>query len=956
MKKLICITLIFFGSNVLFSQNNSILNVSTYQLENGFTLFLNEDTTANSVFGAVMVKAGSVNESPEATGMAHYLEHLLFKGTDQLGTSNYVKEKPLLDSITFLYEKMALEVDKIKILAIQKEINQLAVKSAEYGLPNEFDKLLKSIGGTNINAFTSTDMTFYHNEFPAHEIEKWLDLYAQRFNHPVFRSFQSELEVVYEEKNRAMDGLENRIFEELNKANFPNLPYGEWGVLGKIEHLKKPSLKKMQEFYDKNYVAKNMALVLSGNFKSEEVLPLIKEKFKNLSDKEAPVLKLPTLEPLKEGAVKKIRITPIKIELLGWQTVPYNHTDRAALDVCENILLNESETGLFNQLTDNNEMMFVFGSSDVYNKAGSFSLIAVPKPFIQSITNTDKKVEAVLNKVKAGNFSDDLFNSSKYELSTTFQKNMEQLGSRSVNIGMAFSQGISWEEYIAYPEKINKVTKEEVMQVAQKYFGKQRTKIISRTGFPKKNNLEKPPFKAVSRTQKDSSIYAKNFENIPSKPFTPKFLDFEKDVETTLLFKNQELTKVANPVNELFYLKIKFKTGTLTNNKLGVAIDLMNYSGAGKYSFPTLKQVFSTIGCSYYFSSDDNFITLELSGNEVNLKESLQLVNLLLKEPNVDKNSLKLLVKSIKIDRKQEQRDKNFLGRTLLNYARYSDNSPYLKRYTTSEIKKMSVTDLLNEYKNVVNNYQTKIYYVGNIPLQELKNTLEKEIDLSNNQQETNYQERKLTVVQKNKILFIDDKKAIQSQIYFYSSGKKNNLSDYYKAKAFNTYFGKGFSGLIMQEIREYRSLAYTAIANYQFNIQDQSQFAAYIACQADKTLDAITVLDSLIQEMPQKNERIPVLKKNLQLSTISNYPDFKNISTYIAYYQQQGYKKDPNIAAYQNYENLTMKDIVSFYEKSIKNKPYVITIYGDKSKINLNQLKPFGEVEILNLKDVVRF
>jgi len=190
--------------------------------------------------------------------MAHYLEHLLFKGTDELGTSDYEKEKPKLDSIAILYEKLALETDKDSKLAIQQLINKQALEASKYGLPNEFDKLLKGIGSTRINAFTDYDITFYHNLFPSHEIEKWLDIYAERFKNPVFRSFQSELEVVYEEKNRAMDGMERKIYEEINKALFPNLPYDQWDVLSKVEHLKNPSLQKMQAFYDKNYVAKNM--------------------------------------------------------------------------------------------------------------------------------------------------------------------------------------------------------------------------------------------------------------------------------------------------------------------------------------------------------------------------------------------------------------------------------------------------------------------------------------------------------------------------------------------------------------------------------------------------------------------------------------------------------------------------------------------------------------------------
>ena len=124
----------------------------------------------------------------------------------------------VFDSINNLYEILANTSDPARKKQIQGLINDQAVRASAYGLPNEFDKMLKSIGSTGVNAFTNMEMTFYHNSFPSHEIEKWLILYAARFRNPVFRSFQSELEVVYEEKNRSMDNFERRIFEMCSRC------------------------------------------------------------------------------------------------------------------------------------------------------------------------------------------------------------------------------------------------------------------------------------------------------------------------------------------------------------------------------------------------------------------------------------------------------------------------------------------------------------------------------------------------------------------------------------------------------------------------------------------------------------------------------------------------------------------------------------------------------------------
>ncbi len=954
-KKVVSTLIIIGFSTFSFAQKADILKVTTHKLVNGFTILLNEDSTATNVFGAVMVKAGAANELPSATGMAHYLEHLLFKGTETLGTSDYIKEKPYLDSIAVLYEKLALETDEQSQINIQQLINNQAVKASNYGLPNEFDKLLKSIGSTRINAFTNYDMTFYYNLFPAHEIEKWLDIYATRFDKPVFRSFQSELEVVYEEKNRAMDGMERRIFKELNSAMFPNLPYGQWDVLGKIEHLKKPSLKNMQAFYTKQYVAKNMALILSGNFKAEEVLPIIKEKFGGLSSKEAPQLNLPPLQPLPKNKVEKIRITPIKIELLGWQTVPYSHADRVALDVCESILINYSETGILDKLTTNNDLMYIFGGGIQYNNAAGFYLIAVPKPIIQSIANTDKKIEGAFNRVKAGNFSEEQLNAAKFELINEFQKNIEQIGSRGVAIGQAFSKGLSWEEYMNYTNKVNLITKEEVVRVANTYFGAQKAKIISRTGFPKKVKLDKPPFKAVTNAQSDSSVYASSFNKIEPKPFEPKFLDFNTDIASIPIYANHNLTRVNNPVNNLFYLKLKFKTGKINTPKLGVVANLLNYSGAGTYSFAEFKQAFSSIGCMYYVSCTDNYFTISIDGIEANLPKALKLLDALLHTPHPDDDSFKLMVKSAKLDVKREKRDKYALGNSVYQYAKYEQNSPLLTKPSIKELSKMDITHLMESYKKMVNSYKTTISYVGNTPIYELKKELETNIDLFDNKEDGGFKSRQKVNVSKNIIYFVNDKKAIQSQVYYYVPDDKTQLENYDKVQAFNQYFGGGFSGLILQEIREYRSLAYTARASYVMPINSTGHFTAYLGCQAGKTVEAIHVLDSLITNMPVKEDRIKTLKKSLQLSTISNYPDFKTIINKINTYQLQGYTADPAIRAYTQYQDLTMSNIVDFYEKSIKSKPYIITIYGDKRKIDLDKLKNYGEIIELKLKDVIK-
>ena len=326
---------IFFLSigSILLSSNNP-LSLETLSLDNGLTVYLNEDHTASSVFGAVIVKGGGKRDPADATGIAHYLEHLLFKGTNKLGTIDYNQEKKILDKIELKYEELSTKKDSEKRLEIQQEINELSLLASDFAIPNELDHLLESMGGTRINAFTSDDVIVYLNKFPSNQIKKWIEVYSHRFINPVFRLFQPELEIVYEEKNRSMDNMFYRLYETYLENFFKNHPYGQQTVLGTIDHLKNPSLKKMKQYYDTYYVANNMALILTGNFNAKNIKPLIKEKFGRWKSGELiPPLNI-NEESFKGRELIKKRFTPIKVGLLGYRTVPVNHNDTKLLNLC----------------------------------------------------------------------------------------------------------------------------------------------------------------------------------------------------------------------------------------------------------------------------------------------------------------------------------------------------------------------------------------------------------------------------------------------------------------------------------------------------------------------------------------------------------------------------------------------------------------------------------------------
>ena len=950
---LLCISIPCF----LIAQSNPILKVKSFKLDNGFTVFLNEDPTANQVFGAVMVNTGAKHESPDATGMAHYLEHLLFKGTTIYGTSDYEQEKPFLDSINVLYEKLAQTSDDQLRLQIQKAINEQAVKASKFGLPNEFDKMLKSIGSTGINAFTNYEMTFYHNSFPAHEMEKWLDLYAQRFQNPVFRSFQSELEVVYEEKNRASDDFERKIFREMDQLLFPNLPYGQWSVLGKTEHLKNPPINKMYEFFNKYYVANNMSLILVGNFKATDIEPIIRKKFSKLKAGELKKLVLETPTPITGRKKVKKRITPIKAGFLGYQTVGQNHPDRLALDICEYLLSNDNQTGYIDQIQLNGEMLYCGAFPSINNDAGGFTIFFVPKLF-KSLGGAERQVKSGLEMIQTGKISDQQFLAAKNNLAKSFDESLARLISRGVMIGRAFNRGITWEEHLKYPEKIKAISKEEVQRVAKKYFGNDLVYMLSRTGFPKKDKLAKPPYKPITTDQNAESEYTKNFQKIPSAPFQPKFIDFTKDIKQTKLKGGHQIWAVKNPVNDIFYLTLRFKTGMLHQQDLASTSLFMNYAGTSDLSLNEVKAAFDALGCQYAFQRTHNNFILNLEGNEEQLTACLQLAGKLLQDPTLSEKAHKSLLNEVKTSRKVEKRTPSTLGRALFNYAVVGDKASDKLRLSERDFKNEEASKHLDLAKSIAQNYQADITFVGKTSTEKLASLLQQHLKLSESGKADKYIYLEGKPISKNQVLFVNDKKARQSQVYFYIQGEESPKEEYAQVQAFKQYFSGGFSGLVLQEIREYRSLAYSASANVSVSPlpNGKCRLFAYIGTQADKTPDAIEVMVGLLKDMPEKTERIPTLQKNLQLKVISSFPSFSAMPNYVRALTYRGYHEDPNKQAYSTYKQLNMADLVRFYKKHIQNKPMIITVYGDKRKIDMEKLKQFGEVKELKIEDVINF
>jgi zinc protease len=945
-------TFIAYLLSITIPLQAQILDVETYELDNGLKVFLNEDRAASNVYGAVWINAGGKNDPSDATGIAHYLEHMLFKGTVDLGTIDYGMEKPHLDSIKLLYDQLALTTDKGSRASIQLSINEQELKASAYAIPNEFDRLIKSIGSTGVNASTSYDYTNYYNYFPPNQIYRWLDIYAHRFQQPVFRLFQSELEAVYEEKNRAADDLERRVSSRFGDYIYGDHPYSTQKVLGSIEHLKNPSLSKMYQFFNDYYVANNMALVLCGNFVAEDVKPYIEQTFGQLKRGEVP--QSPDIAPNQfEGReVEKLRITPIKAGFMGYKLVPETHPDRAALEIIGYMMSNENQTGFLDEMTLNNELIYAGGYQEFLKEDGSTFIFFVPKVFGKRLKKFEDEIRNDFMKIAGGDFTEPQLNAVKNSIYKSFNRSLESLGNRGWFIGNSFILGTSWDEFVSYPEKVLNTSKSDLTKAAMKYYGDNYFVMQSRTGFPKKPKIKKPPYKPIAVRTDSVSSYAKYFEGLPENEINTQFIDFEKDVKIV----EDYIYYSENPINDVFTLDLKIAGGIEKDRLYPVLAAALNVSGTSQYTAAALKKEFAEIGASYEFTADYASFDLSITGLDRNFEATTKLLKHLLQEFTPADQTIDYLYNQRVTENKRDKNNPSSGGRMLYLYGLFGEKSYYKRRLPAKELKQMPPDQLMGKLEKLVAGGFSSIHYTGTLSLDAVRDIFVNEPLFQRNTTDQ-FTFMEADTPKSTTIYLVNDKKAIQSHVYYIVNGEKMNFDDYFRKEAFNNYYTNSLSGLLFQEVREFRSLAYATGGRYIDPVYDPrkaGRLVLFTGSQSDKTQDAVEVVLGLINDMPIYESRLEGIKRGLILQSSSSKPSFRDISSEVERYQKTGFTEDPNKMAYRKYDNLTFSNIQSFYKENIQGKPVAVTIYGDASSMNLDELRQLGEVVELKMSDVV--
>ena len=936
------------------------LKVKEYKLENGLTVWLNEDHSQPKVFGAVVVKVGS-KDCPD-TGIAHYFEHMMFKGTERIGTLDYESEKVLLDSIAMKYDELAMTEDVVVRARLQKEINELSIRSSEYVIPNEFNRLISRFGGSGLNAATSYDATIYFNTFSPQYMVQWAEINSERLINPVFRLFQSELETVYEEKNMYGDFIGGQVMDTLMARYFGPHPYA-YPIIGSTKNLKNPRLTEMRKFFEDYYVASNMALILSGDFDTQQVMPVLEKTFSRIRSGNVPKPEKVMLPPFngREKMKVKFPIPFIKAMGLGFRGVSANHEDQVALNIAVNLLNNANGTGYLDKLMVEHKLMGALAINESMNEAGILAVAIMPKLLIQSYSSAEKMVWNEINRVKNGDFSDEVFNSLKLEQKRQYASALENIDSRATVMMNLFSQGKSWDDYLNEVARIESITKEDVVRVAQKYFSNNYLCVTKSTGKYPKDNLPKPAFSPVVPRHADaSSSYAEQLEKIPEQQVAPRIIDFEKDVKTSKLAPLVTLYTTPNPLNDIFTFNISYGIGALEQPELMQLINYLQLLGTDSLPFEQFRSRLQSIGSTLAFDVTPDAFVMKLTGFDNHIDETMELVGDFIRHAKADDKKLRQIVDDAKVSEKAFFKSGDNVASALLEQVKYGDQSRYLRKLSLSQIKKLKGKDLLAVYDKV-RNVQCDLHYCGTLPVEKVIGTIRRHIPLERTTVASNSPYyRELKQYDKPTVFFIDMPDMTQSIVYSYVKGDPvDDKASRHASRLFSVYFGGDMSSLMFQEIREFRSFAYRTSGRYQLpnhaHKGTAGSFTAMLSTQSDKTLDALGVLDSLIREMPLKPERVEAIKQMLANRINNDYPPFRNLSEKVASARMEGFDRDPAEEFLRDIATMDMQDISRFYQEQISGRPVVYVIAGNRKRIDMNKLAEYGTIVKVKKKDIYK-
>ncbi len=921
--------------------------VYRFVLENGLTFYLSPNKAKPEVYTAIAVRAGSKMDPPDKTGLAHYLEHLLFKGTDRFGTIDYEKERPYLEQIKELYEQYNQTKDEEERKNIYRQIDALAQEAAKYAIPNEYDRLMSLLGATGTNAFTSVEQTVYINTIPSNQLERWMAIEAERFRNPVLaRLFHVELETVYEEKNMDLDSDASQLYHEVLRKVFKKHPYGQQTTIGEVEHLKNPSIKRIEEFYKTYYVPNNMAVILCGDLDLQKTLTWAKRYF---SSWEPGVV--PEWQPPKEPPIKKretVVVYGVQPEMLYMvyrlpadpKLLPYL--------VMTTWLLKNGTAGLIDL-----NILQQQKASDVsvwYSDRADYYLLNLWAEPIVSLETLEKLLVEQIEKIKKGDFDEALLEGCKRNFLLQETKDLLKNEERALRIAMLFTTHRQWTDYLQLREAIQHITKEALVKFAKKYL-KHYVVGYKKKGERKIPKVPKPPITPIKVNRDVVSSFYKTIENMKVEPLKPYFIDYQTAIQKVTLDNGVPCYFYPNEENDLFHFSLVIPKGAWHDKAWKAALNFLPYVHTTKYSLEEIKKQLFILGCSFHVHVAELETEIVLSGPWESFKEGLSFLLHILQQAEVEETLLQGYIERILKERSDAQKDPYELLRAMVYYARFGEDNPYRFRLDEGTLRQWSA-QVVRQYIRSVLRYPYECYLYAPTSEEKVKDLL-KSLPYEHDLKEEEFHRFVYQLPAQRRCFFLHYPEKAQVFLMWVKNDTFYHRTLLPAATLFNYYFGIGMSALVFQEIREARALAYNTYAVFQIPTYQwqRCHFQSFVATQNDKVLEAITTMEQLLSSLPQSEKALASAKENIKNAYASlRYVREQVLSRYRRL-RKLGEQEEIHAYVLEQLPSLDFAAVKDFYSKHVQDaSAFTLLIVGDRNQIPLGELSKHLGVSIEEL------
>ena len=930
-----------------------------YTLDNGLKVYLSVNRAKPRIQTYIAVRTGSRNDPSETTGLAHYLEHLMFKGTTHFGTSDLAKEKPYLDDIEARYEKYRTLTDPAQRKQAYHEIDSVSQLAAKYNIPHEYDKMMAAFGSQGTNAYTSNDVTCYVENIPSNEVENWARVEADRFQNMVIRGFHTELEAVYEEFNIGLAKDSRKEWAAVNKLLYPTHPYGTQTTIGTQQHLKNPSITNIKNYFKRYYVPNNVAICMAGDFNPDEVIAIIDKYFS--SWKADPNLTEPQYAPLKP--ITQPRDTTVYGQeaenvMMAWRFDRGNSLQQDTLTIINQLLCN-GKAGLFD--VNLNQPLKVQASDDgldAMNDYSMFYLYGLPKEG-QSLKEVRQLLLDEVKKLRNGQFEEDLLPAIVNNYKRYYYQQLDDNSFRANQFVNAFINRVPWEQVAGEINRISKLTKADIVKFANQHLLDNNliTVYKAQGNDTTIHKIDKPAITPIPTNNDKQSEFLKEMISAEVTPIQPQFVDFNKDLDKATFENGQtSLLYKKNTSDDLFTLAIAFPVGKENTPRLVAGAGLFDYASTKKMSLAEVQKAFYTLACDYSVSVGSDETTYYLSGLNSNMPKALALFNELLQSGHVSQGDYDNYVNAVVKSRKEAKNIQQNCFRAVQSYGFFGPHNNFNDIMSEKEMREANPDELLRLVGNLRHQLKATVMYYGPTPMAELEKLISKTMPRKKNIGKFAYEAHPYKQVETNepKVLIAPyDAKNIY-MIQYYNENIGWNPEHAAIIELFNNYFGGGMSGIVFQELREARGLAYSAFASYDeaWRKTAKEQFYTYIITQNDKMIDCVKEFNTLLDSMPQREATFANSKQYVMKNIASRRVQKFSILSNYHWAQRMGLDYDINSRIYKEIPGITLQQLAKFADERIARKPYTYIILGNEADLDMKTISSYGKVKRVSLEE----